>query len=475
MSFVEQHGLWTHEQVVAAEEIEHRVKELGLRQVRIAWGDQHGILRGKNLEVGHFLSTLRSGKDFQTATLIFDTTNNPVVPPFGANALGDPRMTGLPDGVLVPDPLTFKVLPWLNRTGWILSDLYYQSGERVPFDTRGILQGQVARLAQDGYEFVTGIELEFYLTRLDDPKLTWQDAGHPPEPPSVSPVAHGFQYLTETRSDEIDPILSILRDNIVDLGLPLATIEDEWGPGQVEFTFDPQTGTATADAVLLVRSAIKQLARRSGYHATFMSRPAFPNAFSSGWHLHQSLRRSQVPNAFAANDGGLLSATGRAYMAGLLAHALECSVLTTPTINGYKRYRPDSFAPDRVAWAEENRGALIRVVGGRGDANTHLENRVGEPAANPYLYLASQIVSGRDGIIHSLDPGASADEPYAADAPGLPVSLEAALGHFKDSELLRKEFGEPFVHYLTMLKQHEVRRFQAAVTDWEQREYFEMY
>ncbi|WP_265737780.1 hypothetical protein [Actinacidiphila oryziradicis] len=149
-------------------------------------------------------------------------------------------------------------------------------------DTSGILQDQVGRLAQDGYEFVSGIELEFYLTRLDDPKLTWQDAGHPPEPPSVSPVAHGFQYLTETRGDEIDSILSILRGNIVDLGLPFATIEDEWGPGQVEFTFDPQIGTATADTVLLVRSAIKQLTRRHGYHATFMSRPAFPNAFSSG-------------------------------------------------------------------------------------------------------------------------------------------------------------------------------------------------
>ncbi|MFF4054027.1 hypothetical protein ACFYZ5_46470 [Streptomyces chartreusis] len=141
--FIEEHGLWTAEQEAAADEVERRVKELELRQVRIAWGDQHGILRGKNLEVGHFLSVLRRSKDFQTATLIFDTTNNPVVPPFEAGALGDPRMTGLPDGVLVPDPRTFKVLPWLDRTGWVLSDLYYQSGERVPFDTRGILQEQV--------------------------------------------------------------------------------------------------------------------------------------------------------------------------------------------------------------------------------------------------------------------------------------------------------------------------------------------
>ncbi|WP_225625929.1 glutamine synthetase [Streptomyces werraensis] len=151
--------------------------------------------------------------------------------------------------------------------------------------------------------------------------------------------------------------------NLVGLGLPLATIEDEWGPGHVEFTFDPQTGTETADAILLVRSAVRQLAQSHGCQATFGSRPAFPNAFSSGCHLHRSLRRADTDNAFTETDGELLSATGRACTAGLPAHALERSVLTTLTINGYERYRPDSFAPARVAWAEEDRGTLIRVVG----------------------------------------------------------------------------------------------------------------
>lgn len=448
----------------------------GLRQVRVAWCDQHGILRGTTLEVRHFLSALEQGKDFQPATLIFDTTNNPVVPPFRASALGDPRMTGLPDGVLVPDPLTFRVLPWLERTGWILADLHYRSGERTPFDTRGILKDQLARLRAEGYDYVSGIEMEFYLTRLDDPMLSFEDSGYPPAPPKVSAVGHGFQYLTETRGDEIEPVLSVLRDNLVELGLPLNTIEDEWGPGQTEFTFDPLVGVETADAAVLARTAIKQLARRHGFHATFMARPALPNAFSSGWHLHQSLRSENVRNEFAGTtEGELLSQTGMHFMGGLLKHALECSVLTTPTINGYKRYRPDSFAPDRVAWAEENRGALIRVTGGRGDANTHLENRVGDPAANPYLYLASQIASGRDGLRQKTDPGPSADEPYISDSPALPATLERAIDHFEGSALLRSEFGEPFVDYLAMIKRHEVGRFNATVTDWEQREYFEVY
>lgn len=473
--FIARHRLWTDEQTERGAALAVEVEELQLRQIRIAWSDQHGILRGKTVEVGHFQSTLRDGKDFQTATLIFDTTNNPVVAPFGASALGDPRMTGLPDGVLVPDPTTFKILPWLERTGWVLCDLYYQSGERVPFDTRGVLQTQLERLSCDGFDFVAGIELECYITRLVDPKLSFADSGYPPEPPEVQAVSHGFQYLTENRGDEIEPILSILRDNLVALGMPLATVEDEWGPSQVEFTFDPMVGTAAADAAVLIRGAIKQLCRRHGYHATFMARPSFPNAFSSGWHLHQSLRSNDAENAFASVDGTLLSPTGMHYMGGLLAHALACSVLTTPTINGYKRFRPDSFAPDRVAWAEENRGALIRVAGSRGDATTHLENRIGEPAANPYLYLASQIVSGRDGLRHKTDPGPSADEPYLAEAPSLPANLESALNDFEASTLLREEFSDAFVNYLSAIKRHEVVRFNAFVTDWEQREYFEVF
>ncbi|MET0898523.1 MAG: glutamine synthetase family protein [Mycobacterium sp.] len=474
-SFIAQHDLWTQEQQDSAKRLAARVRELDLRQVRISWGDQHGILRGKTLEVDHFLSTLENGKDFQTATLIFDTTNNPAVPPFEAAGFGDPRLTGLPDGVLVPDPTTFHELPWVDRTGWILSDLHYRNGDRVPFDTRGVLQRQLAALDAEGYAFTAGIELEFYITRLVDPKLQFADSGYPPAAPIVTALSHGYQYLTENRGDEADAILSILRDQIVALGLPLATVEDEWGPGQVELTFDPMPGLAAADAVLLIRSAIKQICRRHGYHATFMSRPAFDHIVSSGWHLHQSLSTETDPNTFPGADGALLSETGMTYMAGLLENARASSVLTTPTINGYKRYIANSFAPDRIAWSEENRGAMIRISGARGDNSTHLENRIGEPAANPYLYLASQLISGRDGIARKLDPGPSADEAYNADVPLIPATLADAVGFFESSELMRRELGDPFVNYLTTIKKHEISRFNAAVTDWEQREYFEVY
>jgi glutamine synthetase len=210
-----------------------------------------------------------------------------------------------------------------------------------------------------------------------------------------------------------------------------------------------------------------------------MCRPALANFFSSGWHLHQSLRSIDGgQNAFtnrADGDDAPISELARQFAGGVLAHIDGACVFTTPTINGYKRLKPYSFAPDRATWAVENRGAAIRVIGGAGDESTHLENRVGEPTANPYLYMASQIVSGLDGIRNGTDPGPFDEEPYSADRPPLPVSLMAALEAFKNDPLFRKAFGDPFVDYMLLVKESEIRRFLDHVTDWEQREYFEVF
>jgi glutamine synthetase len=197
---------------------------------------------------------------------------------------------------------------------------------------------------------------------------------------------------------------------------------------------------------------------------------------SSGWHLHQSLRdRRSNANAFASDDNEMLSSLGRNFLAGLLAHARAAAAFTTPTINGYKRYRSYSLAPDRVIWGRDNRGAMVRVLGGRGDAATRLENRAGEPAANPYLYMASQIVTGLDGVERKLDPGSSADTPYEVDAPPLPKSLEEALGALRSDACLGAGFGRNFIDYYLRIKEAEIARYRSEVTEWEQREYFELF
>jgi glutamine synthetase len=232
-----------------------------------------------------------------------------------------------------------------------------------------------------------------------------------------------------------------------------------------------------ADAMVLFRSAVKQICRRHGLHATFMCRPRIPNVMSSGWHLHQSLvDRKSGANAFMPErQGELLSALGRHFLGGLLTHARASAVFAAPTLNGYKRFRPHSLAPDRAVWGHDNRGVMVRVLGGASDRATRLENRVGEPAANPYLYMASQVLAGLDGIARRLDPGPSADAPYEAKAEPLPKSLAEAVVALRGDAFFREALGAAFVDYLLTIKDAETARFQAEVTDWEQREYFEMY
>jgi glutamine synthetase len=478
VGFIERYGLWNDEQKAAAEKVAAEVVEKDLRQVRVSWGDQHGISRGKTVTRDDFVLALRNGQDFQSATLIMDTTNNIIVPLFvSGGGFGIPEMTGYPDVILVPDPTTFRVLPWAPSTGWVLSDMYFSNGKPVPFSTRQLFRTALDDLHTEGYEYVSGLEVEFYITKLEDPMLAPEQSGWPPDPPKVSAIAHGFQYLTEIRTAEIDPILQTLRENLMAVGLPLRTMEDEWGPGQCEFTFDPLPGIGSADAMILFRTATKQICRQHGLHATFMSRPALPNFFSSGWHLHQSLRNLATGESAFMNETGSepLSELGRHFVGGLFAHAQAASVFTTPTINGYKRFRPNSFAPNKVTWALENRGAMIRVIGEPGDPASRLENRVGEPTANPYLYMGSQIVSGLDGIRNRLDPGPMSEEPYEADRPALPASLMEAVAALKEDAFFRERFGGAFIDYMLMVKESEIGRFLAHVTDWEQREYFEIY
>ena len=165
--FIEEHGLWSQDKKLLSLEIIEQVKKDNLQTIRIAWGDQHGIVRGKNVMAKDFIQTLNNGIDFQTATLFFDTTNNMFAPMFEPDAgIGIPELSGGPDAILVPDPTTFKILPWAHKTGWILSDMHFQSGQPCPFDTRNILKKILKELDAKQWTYVVGIEIEFYITKL---------------------------------------------------------------------------------------------------------------------------------------------------------------------------------------------------------------------------------------------------------------------------------------------------------------------
>jgi glutamine synthetase len=447
-----------------AEEFERR----GLEAVRFSFADQHGVLRGKTLAAAEAIAALERGVTVTSTLLLKDTSHRTVFPAFTpGGGVGMPELQGAADVLMVPDASTFRVLPWAPKTGWLLCRLAMLDGRPVPFCTRSLYEAAEKTLGAAGYAFMAGLELEFHVFRIVDPMLKPADAGQPGTPPEVELLTTGYQYLTEQRYDQIDPVMEILRRDLGALGLPLRSFEVEFGPSQCEVTLGVLPGLAAADAAVLFRSAVKQSLRRQGYHATFMCRPRLPNVMSSGWHLHQSLSK-EGSNAFAS-DKADLSTLGTQWLAGLLAHARGATALATPTLNGYKRYRPYSLAPDRVIWGKENRGALMRVITGR------IENRGGEPAANPYLYFASQLYSGLDGLAKKLALPPSADTPYEAKAERLPATLSEALDALRQDKTLCDGLGQTFVDYYCRIKEAEIARFNLEVSDWEHREYFDLF
>ena len=462
--FVTRHGLWTAAQDVAAADVIERINELDV--VRFAFSDAHGIVRGKTLVASEAVRALRTGVTCTATMVLKDLSGRTAFTVFapGGDAAGDM--------VMVPDPTMFRVLPWAPHSGWILCDLYRTDGSPHPFCSRSLFRRTLARLGQHGYVWRAGLEVEFHLFKLADRQPAPDEIALPGPPPNILPLNHGYQYLTELRYDALDPLLEKLRLGLQGLGLPLRSLEVEFGPSQVEVTFSTSTGMDPADFMLLFRNATKQIFAREGYLASFMCRPRFPHAASAGWHLHHSIEDASGLPIFPHAEG--LSPTALGWLGGLLRHAAAAAPFSTPTINGYKRYRPNSMAPDHVVWAYDNRAAMVRVIGRAGDPATHLENRVGEPGANPYLYMASQVASGLDGILTNADPGASADAPYTADTPLLPRTLREAIAALRASPCFRSAFGDEFVDYFVRLKQFEINRFLSDVTDWEQREYLEI-
>jgi glutamine synthetase len=502
-TFVERHDLWTPAQHRAASAAERAIKKHKLDLVRFSFVDQHGTLRGKTLMAADAAQAMRSGVTMTTTLLAKDTSHRTVFPVFTAGGgMNVPEMQGAGDFVMVADPATFRVLPWAPNTGWMLCDIVFTNGRPVPLSTRQLYRDALAKLGKAGFDYCAGLEVEFHLFKIENPKLEPDVvANWPPEPPEVSLTTTGFQYLTENRFDQVGPIMDVLRETMLALGMPLRSQEVELGPSQYEFTFAPELGLAAADTMVLFRSAMKQVARRHGYLISFMCRPKFPNVFSSGWHLHQSLIGGKTKaNAFVSNDKTeILSPLGRHFLAGLIAHARAGAAFGTPTLNGYKRYHGvNTMAPIQAVWARDNRGVMVRVMGQPGDAATHLENRVGEPLANPYLYMASQIHAGLDGVTRKLAPGPSADAPYEMAKEPLPKTLAEACDALAENACMRSGFGAAFVDYYVAIKRFEIARaekdrtggvsgrapagatpgmggpIEASVSSWEHREYLDM-
>ena len=491
-TFIERHCLWSKEQQRLAADIKRRLKADKLRFVRLAWSDTHGYVRAKTLTVPAFLAALSGGYNIGVATTTLDSAGARVFASFTrGGGMGLAEMTGSPNLTVVADPATFHVLPWAPGVGWILCDEYFNDGTPFHFAPRQLLKKALQKLTALKLESVIGTEVEWYLLRVAEEHLTEDNVGAPGtrgRPIKTWPAEPGYHYHSESNMDLMQGAFDALGDAYEALGLNLRSIENEWGPGQVECTFAPRTALQAADNVLLFRTATRQVCRRNGYFATFMARPALRGYYGCGWHLHQSLvdAASGANRLMPQKSGEVLSPLGMSYLAGLLQYAVPSTAFGTPTVNGYRRFKPNSLAPDRASWAYDHRGAMIRVLGGAGDPATRLENRMGEPAANPYLFILSQIVTGLSGIEAKLKAPPASDEPYTAERPMLPKTLPEALDALEKEPLFRRALGDTFIDYFIKLKRTEAGRYQRSLEDssevagdepstWEQNEYFDFF
>lgn len=466
-------GLLSEEALQGAADLLQQVDGSDLETIRVVFADQHGILRGKTVTAASLASVFRSGLNMPGTLLLKDTSNRTVFPIWDGSTPGVmATMAGAGDMLLVPDPSTFRILPWSPHSAWLFCDPYARDGQPLPFAPRSVLRKAVDQLAQKGYALTVGLEVEFHVYKRTDDALSHDQVGMPSAPPQTAPLDQGYQYLSETNYNRLEPVMDMIRRHAQALGLPVRSTEVEMGPSQFEFTFEPASAMTHADNMIMFRTMVKEVCAREGLHATFMCRPKTANSASSGWHLHQSLTNSAGDNVFIPSTQGELTPQADAWIAGLLAHASESCLLTTPTINGYKRYQPFQLAPDRIEWGYDNRGAMVRALMVPGDGASRVENRVAEPAANPYFYFASQILSGLSGLMQDLSAPRPVESPHSADAIALPPSLIAAIEAFEQGDLFRQTLGEEFVSYMSTLKRAEWKRYLSTVTEWEHQEYF---
>jgi glutamine synthetase len=422
--------------------------------IRVLYPDLHGVARGKEVPIAEFDDVIEKGLCFCAAVMGTDLRNTPVVG-------GD---QGYRDLIARPDMSTMTTLPWEPGVASCLANLEPAPGGAPIPDPRGTLRRAVDDLRAIGFDPIVGPELEFFLVQLDP-------AG-----------AHGIRRridqpsMVYTVGPQADPggIVREMTEALGQLGLEVLATGHEFMNSQYEINLRQTDALRAADRAFRLKSAVKDIAARHGLVATFMGKP-FNDQGGSGAHLHLSLNRDQR-NAFdAPGDGAGVSAELRAFTAGVLAHAAGLMALLNPTINAYRRIRPDSLAPTHANWGWDNRTTFVRIPPERGGA-TRLEIRVGDGAANPYLAIAAALAAGAHGVRDGLAPPPPVDgDAYRADreliGSALPASLDAALDALERDTVLQRALGPQIVETFLAVKRFEVERHRAWVSDWEIAEY----
>ena len=449
--------------LLSVDALRSRVRSGAIDTVVVAFTDHYGRLMGKRFDAGFFLEhAVAHGAEACDYLLTVDMEMNPVPGYRLAN-----WELGYGDFHLRPDLRTLRVAAWLDRSALVLCDVLDRKTQApVAPAPRALLRRQVERAAKLGFTAMAASELEYYLFQN-----SYREAAQKPFA-SLQPAGWYLEDYHLLQGARTEPFHGAVRRALAASGVPVENSKGEWGKGQHELNIRYAEALEMADRHVIYKQCLKELADRMGLAVTFMAKPDAAQAGSS-CHVHVSLWRGGR-NAFA---GGRRSAEGSAtfrhFLGGWLAHARELMVCYAPTVNSYKRYQSASWAPTRVAWSQDNRTAGFRVVG-QGDG-LRVECRIPGADCNPYLAYAAALASGLDGIARRLEPPPlfSGDLYGAADLPTVPTTLREAIGLFERSDFAREAFGADAVeHYLHFFRTEQAA-FDAAVTDWEYKRYFE--
>ena len=426
-----------------------------LELIRFVFVNNSGVPRGRVLDAGEIESVLADGANLTKGMQSFNALDALV----GGGTFGP-----VGEVRLVPDPETFTVLPYADRTAVMLCDMYDLDGTPWDADPRSRLRAFLDDLAAADLVPKAAFEGEYYLTR---------EGEGGPEP---------FDDSTCFAVDGMDSAHGVVLDTIDALkaqGLGLSNYYPEYGPGQQELVIERDEGVAAADNHVLYKSTVQAIAQQHGVDATFAPQP-FDGLPGSGCHVHLSLWRDGA-NAFAAEDGSRYGLTefGRGFVAGVLEHAPALVALTAPTVQSYDRLQPGMWASAFTAWGHDNREACVRVPSSDwhdSTGTTRIEYKSCDNTANPYLALLGLLAAGMDGVERDLDPGEPLQQDPGALSDGeradrgidrLPASLDEALDAFADCDVLRDALGGTLHQSYLEVKRSEWEASTDEDGEWE--------
>lgn len=428
-------------------ELLRRIDDGSLTEIEVAWSDPFGHAQGKRIPASQFLGRARSsGFAFCQASLGWNNDGT---------VIDSLRLTnwdgGYPDVYAVPDFSTFRALPWRPGVGHVISDIVAHDRSPSLLDPRAVLRRVLRRLAALGYTAEVAVELEFYLLESDG-----------------SAFQHDIHAYSLENANALDPLISDLYETLGAF-TRLEGIHTEYGPGQVETNLVYTDALDAADDAARLKYAAKEVARRHGKIASFMAKPFSEHSGSSA-HLHVSLWRDGEP-AFAPADGAENDLQLFA-IAGLLEHLPSITLFGAHSVNAYRRFTPDSFAPSTVTWSRDNRSAAVRSLIESDPRATRIELRSGAADANPYWLVAAALAA----VIAGLEAGRRPPEPgqgnlYVQGAQLLPESLGVAIALATQDDTIAEILGAESVLDFAAIARSEWLEYSNHVSDWERRRY----